>query len=58
VIRDDGRGFGDVNPLDARQPGHLGLASMRERAAIAGGQLAIDSSDDGTEVRVRLPSSA
>jgi signal transduction histidine kinase len=56
-IVDDGKGFGDVSPLGAREPGHLGLASMRERAEIVGGQLVIDSSGDGTEVRVVLPAS-
>jgi signal transduction histidine kinase len=56
-IVDDGRGFGDISPLGAREPGHLGLASMRERAAIVGGRLAIDSSDGGTTVRVMLPAS-
>jgi two-component system NarL family sensor kinase len=54
-VSDDGHGFGDVSPLGARQPGHLGLASMRERATVVGGDLAILSSGDGTEVRVRLP---
>jgi signal transduction histidine kinase len=54
-VRDDGKGFGDVSPLGPRQPGHLGLASMRERATVVGGELAIESSGDGTEVRVRLP---
>lgn len=54
-VADDGRGFGDVNPLGPREPGHLGLASMRERAAIVGGDLAIASSDAGTEVRIRVP---
>jgi signal transduction histidine kinase len=58
LIADDGRGFGDVSPLGAREPGHLGLASMRERAEIVGGRLRIHSSDDGTEVRVVLPASA
>ena len=57
-VRDDGRGFGDVSPLGPREPGHLGLASMRERAEIVGGRLAIESSDAGTEVRVVLPASA
>jgi len=57
-ITDDGKGFGDVSPLGPREPGHLGLASMRERAEIAGGKLAIESSDSGTEVRVVLPASA
>lgn len=55
AIADDGKGFGDVSPLDSREPGHLGLASMRERAAIVGGRLAIDSSETGTRVRVKLP---
>lgn len=57
-IVDDGKGFGDVNPLGSREPGHLGLASMRERAEIVGGQLAIDSTQSGTEVRVMLPAAA
>jgi two-component system, NarL family, sensor kinase len=57
-IVDDGKGFGDISPLGSREPGHLGLASMRERAAIAGGQLAIDSTDGGTTVRVLLPASS
>ena len=55
LIRDDGRGFGGVNPLGAHESGHLGLASMRERATIAGGDLLIASTHAGTEVRVRLP---
>lgn len=55
AIRDDGDGFGDVNPLGPREPGHLGLAAMRERAAIAGGRLVIESSGEGTQVSVRLP---
>lgn len=54
-IEDDGKGFGGVNPLGPREPGHLGLASMRERAAIVGGRLAIESSNGGTQVRVRVP---
>ena len=58
LIADDGKGFGDVSPLGSREPGHLGLASMRERAEIVGGQLAIESSAGGTEVRVRLPAEA
>jgi signal transduction histidine kinase len=57
-IRDNGQGFGDVSPLGPREPGHLGLASMRERAAMAGGRLVIESSGEGTEVLVRLPASS
>ena len=57
-VSDDGTGFGDVSPLGPREPGHVGLASMRERAAIVSGTLAIESSDDGTRVRVTLPGPA
>ena len=34
--------------------GHIGLASMRERAELIGGRLAIESTDEGTEVRVEI----
>jgi len=54
-VEDDGRGFGDVDPLGAIEPGHIGLASMRERAEMLGGELAIDSDDRGTLVRVSAP---
>ena len=54
-VEDDGRGFGDVDPLAPVEPGHIGLASMRERAEMLGGELAIDSSDGRTLVRVRVP---
>jgi signal transduction histidine kinase len=55
TVEDDGRGFGDVDPLGASEPGHIGLASMRERAEMLGGELAIESSDRGTFVRVSTP---
>jgi signal transduction histidine kinase len=54
-VEDDGRGFGDVDPLGSAEPGHIGLASMRERAEMLGGELAIDSSERGTRVRVSAP---
>jgi signal transduction histidine kinase len=51
-ISDDGRGF-DPN---ASFPGHLGLASMRERVAAVGGQLDISSErGQGTRVLARVP---
>jgi len=54
-IEDDGHGFGDVDPLGPVEPGHIGLASMRERAEMLGGELTIDSDSRGTCVRVRVP---
>jgi signal transduction histidine kinase len=54
-VEDDGRGFGDVDPLGAGEPGHIGLASMRERAEMLGGQLAVESRHGGTRVRVSVP---
>lgn len=54
-ISDDGGGF----EPDRSFPGHLGLRSMRERAARLGGTLAIDSAPGaGTQIRVRLPAEA
>lgn len=54
TVRDDGRGIG---PDDERErPGHLGIASMRDRAQAAGGSLEVRRLDTGgTEVRLRLP---
>jgi PAS domain S-box-containing protein len=53
-IRDDGVGF---DPASA-YPGHLGLRSMRERAARLGGTLAIDSAPGrGAHILVRVPAS-
>jgi signal transduction histidine kinase len=49
-ISDNGRGFGSET-----SPG-MGLRSMRERAALIGGELEIESEPgQGTSVQVRLP---
>ncbi len=54
-IRDDGRGF---DALDPEQPGHFGLAAMRERAELAGGWWRIQSEPGiGTTVQFWLPQS-
>jgi signal transduction histidine kinase len=37
------------------KPGHLGIASMRERAALLDGSLEIESSERGTRILVRAP---
>ena len=55
-VTDNGRGFdGERDPIAATQPGHLGLASMRERAEMLNGRLTIDTSPRGTRVLVRAP---
>lgn len=54
-VTDNGNGFDGGDPLDAMQPGHLGLASMRERAEIMDGTLDIETSERGTRVLLRAP---
>jgi signal transduction histidine kinase len=54
-ITDNGRGFGDVDPLGPHQPGHIGLASMRERAELMEGGLDIESAPGRTVIHVRVP---
>ena len=54
-VMDDGEGFAGADPLAPAEPGHLGLASMRERAELLGGTLRIEPSDRGTKVVVRAP---
>jgi signal transduction histidine kinase len=55
-IADDGEGFANGgNPLAAAEPGHLGLASMRERAELIGGRFEIETSELGTKVLIRAP---
>jgi len=54
-VADDGHGFDGDGVLAPPQPGHLGLASMRERAELMDGELEIESSGRGTRVLVRAP---
>ena len=57
-ITDDGDGF-DVVDKGRPVPGHLGLAAMRERVELSGGELAIDSAPGtGTIVEFWLPAAA
>jgi len=52
TVQDNGRGF---DP-EAVPVGEFGIAGMRERAALVGGELAIDSRPlDGTRVTLRVP---
>ncbi|WP_033222794.1 GAF domain-containing sensor histidine kinase [Kitasatospora phosalacinea] len=54
TVRDDGRGF---DPESVRRAGrHLGLVSMRDRAAAVGGRLSLESAPGrGTLVEMEVP---
>ena len=55
TVRDDGRGF-DAVAASEPQPGHLGLATMVERAELTGGHCRVTSAPGaGTTVEVWLP---
>src|SRR5690606_9008262 len=53
VVADDGMGL----PLDmAEAPAHFGMMGMRERAALRGGELQIESrAGEGLRIELRLP---
>ena len=51
LVEDDGHGF---DPLLPAEPGHLGLALLRDRAERAGGELTLDSIRGGTASCLRL----
>jgi signal transduction histidine kinase len=51
TVTDDGKGFDSPR----RRPGHVGLASMRERTERLGGRLILSSSAEGTTVRAVVP---
>jgi signal transduction histidine kinase len=55
LVVDNGRGFGDIDPMAYHEPGHIGLASMRERAEMLQGTLDIRTKPGRTEVEVRVP---
>lgn len=53
TVRDDGRGF---SPEAPRKPASYGLLGLRERAALLGGAVSIESAPGrGTIVEMRLP---
>jgi two-component system, NarL family, sensor histidine kinase DegS len=54
-VVDDGQGFGDIDPLGSQESGHLGLASIRERAELMDGTLEIETSERGTKLLVVAP---
>jgi signal transduction histidine kinase len=57
TVTDDGRGIvGGVEPARFVAQGHFGLAGMRERAAMIGGKLDVQTASDyGTVVVLELP---
>jgi signal transduction histidine kinase len=58
-VRDDGKGIDPAVLASHGTKGHYGLRGMPERAALAGGELAIWSEVGvGTEVDLRVPASA
>jgi signal transduction histidine kinase len=55
-VTDDGRGFDPSRARPRIEGGHLGLAAMSERAALAGGEVVISSEPGrGTTIRLALP---
>jgi signal transduction histidine kinase len=50
-VQDDGAGFAP----ETTTGGGFGLAGMRERVSLAGGTLSVESGEQGTSVRARLP---
>lgn len=54
-VRDDGRGFDASDPFSSTDPGHIGLAAVRERVELIGGSISIESSPQGTTLTVSAP---
>jgi signal transduction histidine kinase len=55
LIEDNGRGFSENATPGRSQDGGLGLTSMRERAALVGGTLTVESAvGEGTSIYVRV----
>jgi signal transduction histidine kinase len=50
VVEDDGRGFDTRTATDG-----LGLAGMRERVALVGGRMRVETGDAGTTIAVEIP---
>lgn len=58
-IADNGRSFTPERAEAARNNGHLGLISMRERAEMLGGTLEVHAGPgNGTTVRAAVPNGA
>jgi len=56
IVEDNGRGFKPDVPLTVKAPGGLGLVGIRERVALVGGKLKVESeSGSGTTLAIRIP---
>ena len=57
ILEDDGRGFDAEGVINSPgSAGHLGLLGMRERVALVGGALTVESTPGkGTTIFVRIP---
>ena len=56
TVEDDGVGIADPGAAEGADPGHYGVAIMRERAAFLGGELTLErGARGGTRVRLRFP---
>jgi signal transduction histidine kinase len=56
LVEDDGRGFEWEKVRTRPGPDHLGLTGMRERLALAGGQLVIEAAPgEGTSLKATVP---
>jgi signal transduction histidine kinase len=53
-VADDGTGFAE-SPGDGRRRGGFGLFSVRERVALFGGEVSIETTEGGSTVSVRVP---
>jgi two-component system NarL family sensor kinase len=54
-VADDGCGIPEGRRDEALAEGHIGLASVNERVAAAGGEFEVETSGSGTRVVTRLP---
>ncbi len=56
-VKDDGRGF-DQAASPGPGEGHFGLYSMKSRVGLLKGEMKVESSPQGTSIRVRIPTTS
>ena len=56
TVEDNGSGFNVAEVLTAMQPKGIGLSTLKERVAMLGGEIRIDSAmGRGTKVALQMP---